>query len=135
MSAALRRLDPSRSSALTPGRTSFFITAAASLFILFLPESGVPTAPAGSDKAVHVALFAALAATGGWAGFRSRVLLSALTGYAVLSEVVQHVLPLGRTGDPADALADVCGMAAGWVLANGVRRVARLSRRRSQRHG
>ncbi|MHA6800662.1 VanZ family protein [Bounagaea algeriensis] len=95
----------------------------------------MPTAPAGSDKAVHVALFAALAATGGWAGFRSRVLLSALTGYAVLSEVVQHVLPLGRTGDPADALADVCGMAAGWVLANGVRRVARLSRRRSQRHG
>ena len=82
-----------------------------------------PTAPAGPagvvgvDKLVHGALFAALACTARWQfGGRLRIFLL-VAGYALLSELIQALTLPGRSGDPYDAVADLCGATLGWLLA------------------
>ena len=70
-----------------------------SLVVLFLPASGVPSSPPGTDKVVHLLLFAVLAVTARTAGWRAAPVLAGLLGYAALSEVLQALLPLGRSGD------------------------------------
>ncbi|MEU5850207.1 VanZ family protein [Saccharopolyspora shandongensis] len=108
-------------------RIPFGVAALASLLILFMPASGVPTAPPGTDKVVHLALFAALAATGRIAGFPTSRLLPALVGYAIASEIMQGLLPIGRSCEVTDGLVDVAGAAAGWALISAARRVRRIS--------
>jgi hypothetical protein len=106
----------------TRWRPVFGATIALSLVILFMPESGVPTAPPGTDKVVHVLLFAALAVTGALAGVPARWLAAALLGYAVGSEVIQASPLLGRTASAADVVADSLGIAIGLFVARWVRR-------------
>lgn len=108
----------------------FVTTALVSLVVLFTPDSGVPTAPPGTDKVVHVALFGALALTGRWAGVRVRALLPVLACYAVGSEPLQGTLPIGRSTDAMDALADLLGVLAGLAAHRGLSAaVSRSSRR------
>jgi hypothetical protein len=97
-------------------RLPFGIAIAVSLVVLFTPESGVPSAPPGTDKLVHFLLFAALMITGRIAGFTAVALLSGLVCYAAISEVLQSVLPLGRSGDITDALVDTAGIAIAGAL-------------------
>ena len=89
-----------------------------SLVVLFAPTA--PAGPAGVvglDKVVHAALFVALAATSRWQfGGRLRVFLL-VAGYAVLSELLQQLVLPHRSGDPYDAVADLCGATVGWLLA------------------
>ncbi|MHA6795265.1 VanZ family protein [Pseudonocardia bannensis] len=85
----------------------------ASAVVLFTPASGVPSAPPGVDKLIHLLVFAALAGTGRWAGLPLRPLAVALVAYAAGSEMLQAVLPIGRSGDVLDALVDVAGIALG----------------------
>ena len=94
-------------------RLPLLIALLVSWVVLFTPESGVPTAPPGTDKVVHLTLFAALAITGRIAGVRTPWLLASLTGYAALSEVLQGVLPLGRSCELLDAVVDVAGALLG----------------------
>lgn len=95
-------------------RVPFVVVAAASMVILFTPESGVPTAPPGTDKVVHLALFAALTVTGRVAGIGPVALAVGLCGYAGASELLQSLLPIGRNGGVLDAAVDVAGIACGW---------------------
>ncbi|WP_246019210.1 VanZ family protein [Saccharothrix australiensis] len=89
-----------------------------SVIVLFMPQSGVPDSPPGTDKVVHLVLFALLAATGRYARLPHRPLLAGLVAYAVGSEVVQGlVVALGRGGDVVDGLVDVAGIALGWLVA------------------
>ncbi|WP_192827119.1 VanZ family protein [Actinopolyspora erythraea] len=104
-------------------RALFVLSCVASQVILFTPAEGVPDSPPGTDKLVHLALFAVLALTGGLARITDAVLLPCLVCYAPLSETLQQVLPLRRDADPLDMLADLCGTAIGYVL------VVRLRRR------
>ncbi|WP_434440517.1 VanZ family protein [Lentzea sp. E54] len=105
----------------------FVIAALLSVVVLFTPESGVPTAPPGTDKVIHTLLFALLAFTGLYA--RIPHILLALVAYAGVSEVLQQVItPLHRSGDVVDALVDVAGIALGWATAWAIR-----SRRRGPR--
>ncbi|WP_035253761.1 VanZ family protein [Agrococcus lahaulensis] len=98
----------------------FALALVAQLVVLYVPDppSDIP-APAGSDKLVHFAVFAAPALLGVLAGLRPLWLGAALAAHAVLSEVVQHLLLPGRSGDAWDALADLAGvavgLAAGWL--------------------
>ncbi len=94
-------------------RTPFSLFVAVSVVILFTPASGVPSAPPGTDVIVHLTLFAALAGTGTLARLRARPLALGLTLYAGGSEMLQMLLPLGRSGDPVDVLADLAGVALG----------------------
>jgi VanZ family protein len=105
----------------------FVIAALLSVVVLFTPESGVPTAPPGTDKVIHTLLFALLAATGLYANI-SRI-LPLLVVYAGVSEVLQHLItPLHRSGEVLDALVDVLGVGLGWAIAAAIR-----SRRRGPR--
>ncbi len=104
------------------GRWSFAVALGISAVILFTPESGVPNAPPGTDKVVHLVLFATLAITGRAAGLRSLPLLIGLAWYAALSEALQGLLPLGRSADPMDAVVDFVGAVAGWALTVAIRK-------------
>jgi hypothetical protein len=102
-------------------RGAFAVVALVSLVVLFVPASDVPSAPAGVDKVVHLALFAALAASGRWAGVGARALAVLLLAYAALSEVVQGLPALGRSTSLADWVADAVGVLIGialWELAS-----------------
>ncbi len=106
-------------------RGAFAVAVLVSLAVLFSPAGQVPDAPPGVDKVVHAALFLALAVTGRWAGVRAVVLGSLLVGYGAVSEVLQAVTPLERSGSVADLLADVVGVALGltaWSLGGRSRR-------------
>jgi hypothetical protein len=105
----------------------FVIAALLSVVVLFTPESGVPTAPPGTDKVIHTLLFALLAFTGLYAKIPR--ILPLLVVYAGVSEVLQQlVTPLHRSGDVLDALVDVLGIGLGWAIASALR-----SRRRDPR--
>ena len=100
-------------------RGAFAVAVLVSLAVLFAPAGNVPDAPPGVDKVVHVAVFLSLAVTGRWAGIRAAGLGAALVVYAAVSEVLQAVTPLARSGSPADLLADVIGIAVGlgaWAV-------------------
>src|SRR5688500_17980442 len=97
-------------------RGAFAVAVLVSLAVLFAPAGEVPFAPPGVDKIVHGALFAALALSGRWAGIGPRVLAVLLVLYAVVSEVLQEVTALERTGSVADWLADVVGVLLGLAL-------------------
>jgi VanZ family protein len=100
------------------------LTVLVSLAVLFTPGDGVPSAPPGVDKLVHLALFAALASAGCWAGARPRVLAVLLVAYALVSEVVQALAPLNRSGSLADAVADLIGVALGLLVGTAIGRTA-----------
>jgi hypothetical protein len=96
----------------------FLAVVLVSVVVLFLPASSTPTGlPPGGDTAVHLLLFAALAWTGRLAALPAAGLVPALVAYAVGSEVLQGLLPLGRSADPRDAVVDVIGIAVGVVAA------------------
>ncbi len=103
------------------------VTVLVSLAVLFTPGDDVPSAPPGVDKLVHLLLFTALALAGRWAGVRPRGLAVLLAGYAVVSEVVQALAPLQRSGSAADVLADLFGVALGLLAWAGIAR-SRASR-------
>ncbi|MDP3714488.1 MAG: VanZ family protein [Mycobacteriales bacterium] len=85
-----------------------------SLYVLFAPDPGGAPRFTGADKVVHVVLFALLAATARWrCGGRLPVWL-AVAAYAVVSELVQGLLLVGRSGDPLDVVADLLGAGLGW---------------------
>jgi hypothetical protein len=96
-------------------RGVFAVAVLVSLAVLFAPADDVPASPPGVDKLVHLLLFAALAASGRWAGARAGVLGGLLVVYAALSEVVQGLSALERSASAADWVADVVGVAAGLL--------------------
>ena len=82
------------------------------LALCSIPGASLPRARlVSADKLAHVVMFAAF----GWAWLRAfpartGAILAGGTAFAVLTEAWQHALPIGRTGDPADAVADVVGL-------------------------
>ena len=96
-------------------RAAFALALVVSAVVLFTPASGVPTAPPGTDKVVHLVLFAVLASTGRWAGARPVPLGLGLLSYAAFSEVVQGTTSLGRSASLADGAADAAGIAVGLL--------------------
>lgn len=85
-----------------------------SLYVLFVPQPVGPAGPPGADKAVHAALFAALAVTTRLRFGAALPLVVAIGGYGIGSEVIQAVLLPARGGDVLDVIADLAGAAAGW---------------------
>ncbi|MEZ0608908.1 VanZ family protein [Fibrella sp. WM1] len=83
---------------------------------LSLPTDVAPDV-GGSDKNVHTIIFAGFAFLWRWAGLSERRTLAWGVAYAVLSEVYQAVMPIGRSGDWQDALADMIGLLIGLLLA------------------
>jgi VanZ family protein len=113
-------------SGLAPGRPRpaaavwlwFALAVAVNLIVVFWPSipAGAPRLFPHADKLAHAAVFAAVAYTGRRARLPLVPLVLALTVHAVESELVQQYLLSGRSGDPADSVADLIGMCAGCVL-------------------
>ncbi|CCQ15502.1 putative integral membrane protein [Rhodococcus sp. AW25M09] len=96
------------------------VTFVVSLVVLFTPASGVPSGFEHSDKIIHFVLFAVLAYTSRLAGIDWIRTALWVLGFAIASEFLQAILPLGRSGSAADALADAAGVALGLVAASRV---------------
>ncbi|OZE28576.1 hypothetical protein CH262_02725 [Rhodococcus sp. 05-2255-1e] len=101
-------------------RIPLAVTFVVALIVLFTPASGVPSGFQHSDKIIHCILFAALAYTSRLAGIGWVKTALWVSAFAVVSEFLQAILPLGRSGSAADALADVVGIALGLVAASRV---------------
>ncbi|SDK08697.1 hypothetical protein SAMN04487820_104169 [Actinopolyspora mzabensis] len=112
-------------------RALFVVSCVASLVILFTPPAGVPDSPPGTDKLVHLALFAVMTVTGRAARVDPRLLLPCLAGYAPLSEALQQLLPVHRDADVLDTLADLSGIAVGHALVVASRRITRGTKPRN----
>ncbi|MGY2085663.1 VanZ family protein [Blastococcus sp. SYSU DS0539] len=97
-------------------RAAFAVALVLSLVVLFAPGSDVPSAPPGVDKVVHLLVFAGLALTGRWAGAPRTPLAVGLVLYAVGSELIQGLAPLGRSASVADGAADLAGVTVGLLL-------------------
>ncbi len=88
-----------------------------SLVVLFAPSAdGTPTFPS-ADKVVHLLLFALLAGTTRWRFGPALTGVGLVAAYAVVSELIQGLALPGRSGDPLDVVADLLGVALGWLLA------------------
>jgi hypothetical protein len=103
------------------GRTAwqlFVVAVAVNLVLLFWPRA--PGTPGGLhlDKVVHLLSFAWVMWSGVRVGLAIRWLGALLAVHAVASELIQHALLPGRSGDPGDVVADLTGV-AGVVLALG----------------
>ena len=102
------------------GRPALLAALAASvlvqLVVLYVPTApSVPAFP-NVDKVVHVSVFLVPVLVALLAGLRPTVVVPLFAAHAVLSEVVQHTVLPGRSGDPLDVVADLLGVALG-VLA------------------
>lgn len=102
------------------------------MVVLFTPASGVPNGFEHSDKIVHCGLFALLAFTSRFAGIRLLHTIIWTFAFAVASEILQAVLPIGRSGSATDAFADAVGIALGIAVA--AKALPRTSRTRSALH-
>lgn len=71
----------------------------------------------GADKIGHAAMFAAVVLTALRAGLPVGWVVGLAGAHAALSEVVQHVLLPDRSGDWADLVADLVGVALAALLA------------------
>lgn len=103
------------------------------LVALFAPASGGVGLLPGSDKLVHVLLFAAVAWPAVRLGLPWPLVAGVLSVHAVGSEIIQHHLIPGRAGDPADVLADLAGVALGVLTALGWARISRSGGSPSER--
>lgn len=93
------------------------VTLPAVSFMLFSPGSTVPSTLPHADKVLHLLMFGALAVSCRWAGVSVVATLGSLLVFAVLSEVLQAHLPINRSGNMLDVLADGVGIVCGLLLA------------------
>ncbi|MGH8969395.1 MAG: VanZ family protein [Actinomycetes bacterium] len=107
---------PPRSGRRWHDRMLFATAVAVNLALVYWPRAADGPGLPHLDKLAHAAVFAAVAWTGLRAGMRWTWLAALLTVHAVTSEVLQHTALPGRSGDPADVLADLVGVAGGLIL-------------------
>jgi hypothetical protein len=99
-------------------RALLAVTVAVQLAVLYWPRAAAGGGLPYVDKVVHVAVFGAVAWAGCRAGVPHRVLVPLLVAQALVSELVQARLLAGRSGDPADVVADLVGTGLGLLLAH-----------------
>jgi VanZ family protein len=87
----------------------FVLVVAVHLAVLYWPRSpssgGLPV-----DKVVHAVVFGIVLWVAAQAGLRIWLVAALLAVHAVVSELIQHYLLTGRSGDPADSVADLAGV-------------------------
>ena len=116
----------------------FFLYGGFLLYILLRPTSDLPqNFPSfeGMDKVVHFLIFALLAYLYKKAFPKHSIVkeLLLLAGYALLTEIMQEKMHMGRSGDPLDLLADVMGISLGyWVMSQLANKLQRNKLHQSQ---
>jgi hypothetical protein len=95
------------------------------LAVLYWPVITVAGPVTWTDKVVHLLVFAVPTYLVGRLVGRPGLVALAFAAHAVVSELAQHLLLPGRSGDPWDVVADVAGV----VLATGALAVGARSGR------
>lgn len=93
---------------------AFGVAVLAQLVVLYLPRTPSVSAPAMTDKVVHVLLFAVPVAVGLRAGLSTRWVAVAFLVHAPVSELVQYAVLPRRSGDVWDVVMDVLGCSLSW---------------------
>ncbi len=88
-----------------------------------IPGSGLPHAFTSRDKLLHVGIFLIFGFLWRRLGYRAWVVLLAGAAYGMLIEIWQGVMPINRSFDLYDALADTAGTVLGIGLAWATRTV------------
>lgn len=83
---------------------------------LYLPDVSWFPHIGGLTTLTHMTVFGAVLYTGARFGLSLTVLVAALVGHAVLSELAQHWFLPHRVGDWHNAAADVIGVGFGYLL-------------------
>lgn len=99
------------------------------LILLGWPASGIPNVGiSGLDKVAHFSIFlvGTVLALRGWPN-NTRLAILLILIFAPLTEVWQAILPTGRDPSAWDVVANIVGIAAGWLIAQ------RLQRRSAER--
>lgn len=106
--------DGSDGSRARPSRVRWLVAwslTGIALAALLWPGEAIPGwTPLSWDKALHAGLFFVLTVAWLRTGLGSLRVALLTGGLIVGSEVGQQLLPIGRSGDPFDAMADALGM-------------------------
>jgi VanZ family protein len=90
-------------------RVLFVLAVAGHLAVLYWPRSpstgGLPI-----DKVVHAVIFGMVLWFAARAALPVWPVAAVLAVHAVVSELIQHYVLSGRSGDPADSVADLAGV-------------------------
>lgn len=85
-----------------------------------IPGNGLPPSLTTGDKLMHVAIFLGFGFLWFQAGYGAWTVLLAGIGYGMLIEIWQGIMPIDRSFDLYDALADTIGTILGiglaWVI-------------------
>lgn len=106
--------------------TVFVLGCITILWLSLAPAEGLPSVSLW-DKLEHAIAYLGLAVLGGLA-FPDHLwrMAGGLFTFGVGAEVFQASMALGRHGDPADALANTAGIAAGLLLTLAVRELIKV---------
>lgn len=91
---------------------------------LATPSSGVPHV-GSNDKIIHALIFIGFGYLWRRSGLTNRQTVAWGTAFAVLTEIYQGLMPIGRSGDWQDAVADLIGVFVGLVFAQLTARLLR----------
>ena len=91
-----------------------------------IPGDGVPQAFTSRDKLTHIAIFLLFGLLWRWLGRSVWWVLLAGIGYGLLIEIWQGIMPINRSFDLYDALADTFGTSLGIGLVWVGKRVSQL---------
>ena len=97
-------------------QVAFALTVAVQLCAVYWPRVDVQGPVTWTDKVVHVLLFLVPTVVGLLAGVRPAHVVGALALHAPVSELAQHFLLAGRSGDVWDVVADLSGVVLGVTL-------------------
>ncbi|MGH8869388.1 MAG: VanZ family protein [Actinomycetes bacterium] len=111
-----------RTQAVRGWRVLLAAAVAVQLVVLYAPDAGGGSIMPGQDKVVHALVFALVVWTGLRAGVPAVPLVALSLLHAPVSEIVQARVFDGRTGDVADAAADVAGVLAALAVVGLARR-------------
>lgn len=87
------------------------------VFLLWSPPSGAPQLFPHDDKVFHALSFSGVGFSWWWASRRVRVVWLLGASLAVVTEVVQGLLPWPRSTDVMDMAADLVGVGLGVLIA------------------
>lgn len=87
------------------------------LIALYSPSGGGAPPFNGADKLVHATIFAVPVMAALVVRVRSGLVIGLAAVHAPASEIIQGTLLPQRDGDVWDAVADLTGVLAGWVIA------------------
>ena len=125
-----------RSGLFKPGKTNMLLFKGATviwlliiLFLSFIPSNDLPEVNGipNIDKIVHFLLYfiftllSLLTSLKAKRMIDKKFILAAIFGIGLFVEVMQGILPLGRTFSVFDLLANVCGMLTGLLFFQGIK--------------